>query len=470
MTEIRRQRRAFWMSQSAPVTWLALLIFLLLTSTVWGMEIGEFDLSVRSTTQYHYSWSDDPRSGTAAEDNSDQDFGQHLGIDADWREKGLTFSIMGRYLKDLDGTPEGSIFQDYTDTNSHRQDFKTYYAYLEKQDFLTRGLDVRAGRQYTYGAETVHFDGLLCSYHQPDWAGLQVELFGGKLVQHYTDLARNEVGGYNLTVHPTSNLAMTLDGVFSDNNSTESGIYWQPTHKVQANTRLALINSHPRFLDVATQVLIPSTKTLINIGVYHRYDVDLDSDYLFDYTYTFENALSTKLSSLYLLQEKAYTNYDFRVSQPIPQFPGLTLYARYTKRVIGSHDENLYNTDFDRITAGFNLEDGMTLKGFSLDAGYSYWKENRSVFYEGKSSSFYADVHQRLNKFEIGAGYYHKTEYVNSRIENEAATRYQASLKYHFAEKIWLEALYQYDKDDFFKEEFGIDSINAITLTLFQRF
>lgn len=470
MRGMRRQRQAFRIPQSAVVTWTALFILLLVTTTGGAMEVGSFDLSLRSSTQFRYAWSDDPAPGTAAMDDNDQDFSQHLGLDVSWKEKGLTLSAMGRYLKDLDGTPEGSIYQDYTDTYAHRQDFEAYYMYLEKKDLITDGLNVRAGRQYSYGAETVHFDGLHVSYEQPDWAGLVVEGFGGRLVQHYTDLTRDEVGGYNLAIHPFSRLALTLDGVFADNNSTEGGLYWQPLETIQVNARLAFIDDESRFYDVNTQFLIPSTETVINAAIYHRYAVDLESDYLFDYTYTLENALSTKLTSLYLMQEKPYTEYDFRVSQPIPQSKGLTVYARYTNRVMSNNREDLYNTDFERVSTGITLEDWMGLEGFHLNAGYSFWKEDRSVFYEGKSSSYYADLRQELADFEIGLAFYHKTEDVNSRIEDEASTRYQASLKYHYMDHSWLGLLYQYDEDDFFDDELGVSSINTLTFTLHQEF
>ncbi len=472
MTEMKRQGLAIRSWRPAKLTWPLLCICLLVATTSWGVQFGDVDLTLRSTTEYRYAWSDDSPKGFLNDDDDDQDFSQHLGLDMNWEEYGITFSAMGRYVKDLDGTADGSIFQNYTDSRGdHRQDFEAYYAYLEKRDLFVDGLNVRAGRQYSYGAETVHFDGLHISYSRPDWAGFEISAFGGNLVHHYTDLTRDEVGGYNLALHPTSNLALTLDGVLSDNNSTEGGLYWQITDYIQSYARLAFIDDSERFLDIGTQALLPQTGTVINIGIYHRYDVDLDSDYLFDYSYTFKNALSTRLTSLYLLQEQAYTDYDLKISQPVPQLKGLTIYGRYTKRVLNNdNEEDLYNTDFDRYSAGINLDEFMGLKGFHLDTGYSFWQEDRSMFYEGESTSYYADLRQELNKFEIRAGFYHKSEDVNSRIEDEAATRYEAALKYHYMDNSWVEVLYQYDQDDYFEDELGVDYVSALTLTLHQEF
>ena len=449
--------------------WLVAIFSLVAATAGWGMELGDMELSLRSTTRYRVQWSDDADEGLAADDNHDQDINQLLAADLNWAESGMTVSVMGRYLKDLDGTPSGSIFQDYTDSRGdHRQDFEIFYAYLEKKDFLAPGLSVRLGRQYAYSAETVHFDGLQVHYGFPAWAGLEAEVFGGRLVQHYSDITQNSVGGYNLSVHPRSNLAFHLDGVFSEETSTETSVYWQPVDSIQAQGRLAFINDHTRYLDVSAQGLVPSTGTVINVNFYRRYKIAADSDFLFDYTYSFDKALSDELTSLYLLKEQGYLEYDFKVSQPVPGPEGLTVYGRYTRRDLAhDNDEDLYNTDFDRYTVGLSMDEWFNLKGFHLDVGYSFWQEDRDEYYEEESTSYFADWRQELlERFELGAGFYHKTEDVNSLIENEASTRYEASLKYSFMDHAWVKLLYQYDEDDFYKDELGVDHINALTMSL----
>ncbi len=451
------------------VAWLAISLCLVALTTGWAMELGDLDLSLRSTTRYRVQWSDDPTDGMAADDSHDQDLNQLLAGDLNWAESGMTVSVMGRYLKDLDGTSSGSIFQDYTDSRGdHRQDFEIYYAYVEKKDFLTPGLDVRAGRQYAYSAETVHYDGLQLRFALPDWYGFEAEVFGGRLVQHYSDITRDSVGGYNLSLHPLSNLSFYLDGVFSEETSTEGSVFWWPTENIRTRGRLAFINDHTRFFDVSAQVQCPVTGTVIDASLYRRYKIAADSEFLFDYTYSLDEALSDELTSLYLLREQGYLEYDFKVSQPLPGLPGLTVYARYTKRDLAhDNDENLYNTNFDRYTIGCTMDEWLNLKGFHLDAGYSYWKEDRDVWYEEESTSYFADFRQELlERFEVGAGFYHKTEDVNSLIENEASTRYQASLKYRFMDHAWVKLLYQYDEDDFYKDELGVDHINALTMSL----
>lgn len=469
MTAKKRGQKKESRWQPGMTAWLVIGFCLVAVTSGWGMELGDMDLSLRSTTRYRVQWSDDPTEGLAADDNHDQDLNQLLAADLNWAESGMTVSVMGRYLKDLDGTANGSIFQDYTDSRGdHRQDFEVYYAYLEKKDFLAPGFDVRLGRQYVYSAETVHYDGLQLHYSLPDWYGFEAEVFGGRLVQHYSDITQDSVGGYSLSLHPMSTLALYLDGVFSEETSTEASVSWQTVENIQTRGRLAFINDHTRFFDVSVQATCPVTGTVLNAGLYRRYKIAANSDFLFDYTYTFDKALSDELTSLYLLREQGYLEYDFKVSQPLPGPPGLTAYISYTRRDLAhDNDEDLYNTNFDRYTIGCTMDEWLNLKGFHFDAGYSYWEEDRDIWYEEKSASYFADWRQELlEKLELGAGFYHKTEDVNSLIENEASTRYEASLKYGFMDHGWVKLLYQYDEDDFYKDELGVDHINALTLSL----
>ncbi len=469
MVENERRQRGTSRWQPGKVAWLVAILCLVVATTGWGMEFGNADLSLRSTTRYLVQWSDDPTDGLAADDNHDQDLNQLLAADLNWAESGITVSVMGRYVKDLDGTSNGSIFQDYTDSRGdHRQDFEIYYAYMEKKDFLAPGLNVRLGRQYAYSAETVHYDGLQLHYELPDWYGLEAEVFGGRLVQHYSDITQDSVGGYNLSLHPLSSLSFYLDGVFSEETSTEGSVFWQPMENIQTRGRLAFINDHTRFFDVSTQAVCPVTGTVLDASLYRRYKIAADSDFIFDYTYSLDEALSNELTSLYLLKEQGYLEYEFRISQPIPGPEGLTVYARYTKRELAhDNDEDLYNTDFDRYTIGCTIDEWLNFKGFHLDVGYSYWEEDRDTFYEGESTSYFADWRQELlEHFELGAGFYHKTEDINSLIENEASTRYEAFLKYGFMDHAWVKLLYQYDEDDFYEDELGVDHINALTLSL----
>jgi hypothetical protein len=450
------------------VTGLILGCCLLATSTM-AMELGGADISIRSTTKYRLQWSDSPAPEMLVQDDSDQDFFETLSADINWREQGLTFSTMASYAKDIDGTRSGSIFQDYTDSRgSHRQDFECYYAYLEKTGLCDDNLTVRAGRQYAYGAESIHFDGLWTHLDIPSWLNMELEGFGGLVVQHYSDLGPSGIGGGNLRIHPMSGLSLELNAVVFEETSWEAQIYWQPSDIWTARSRVAFINDHTRFIDASLSTTIPTTGTTLDFSFYRRYAISSQADYLFDFSYTLDEALSETAHSFYLMQEQGYIELDFRISQPVSFIKGLTVYGRYTNRTLSEgDDEDLYNTDFQRVTAGFDLEEGVTWTGFKMSAGFSRWWEDRDKFYEEESTSWFVDLHQELfERLALEAGYYHKNEDVNSLIEDEASTRWRSAIAYQMCDHSRIKLEYEYAEDDYYEEELGIDHINTLTVSL----
>lgn len=434
-----------------------------------ALEMGEAEISLRSTTKYQVQWSDSPADFMTVDDDIDQDFYENLMADVNWLEHGLTFSTMASYVKDIDGTPEGSIFQDYTDSRgSDRQDFELYYAYLEKTGLLDDTLSLRAGRQYTYGAETVHYDGLWAGFEIHDWMNMELEAFGGKVVQHYTSLGQDAIGGANLRIHPIKGLALDLNAVFFEEISWNGGLYWQAADYLTMRSEVAFINSHLRFIDAGFTATNPGTETILDFSFYRRYPIASTADYLFDFSYTVDEALSSEMNRLYLMQEEGYLEFDLRLIQPIHPVEGLNVFVRYTKRTMDHDDkEDIYNTDFQRITGGFDLAECFGLHGFKMSTGISRWWEDRDKYYEGDSTSWFVDMSQEvMESLELEAGYYHKNENVNSLLEDEASTRYRAAVAYKVDEHSELELAYEYTEDDFYEDELGVDHINTMTVTL----
>ena len=441
----------------------------LLAPPVSALELGSVDVALHSTTEYRLQWSDSPADYMLNDDDQDQDFFETLSADLNWQEHGLNFSTMLSYAKDLDGTQSGSIFQDYTDSRGdHRQDFECYYAYLEKSGLFDDALTIRAGRQYAYGAENIQFDGLWARYDMPQWLGLEVEGFGGLVVQHYSELGPDGIGGANLRIHPLTNLALDLNAVFFEETSWETALYWQPTDMFKVRSRAAFINGDTRFIDGGLETTFAATGTVVDASFYRRYSIASDADYLFDFSYTLDEALSSELNRLYLMQEESYMEFELRLSQPIAFVEGLTVYTSYTNRTLSDDDdENIYNTDFQRLTAGFDLYEGFGIKGSHISLGYSRWWEKRDKFYEGESTSWFADVEQEFfEKLECSVGYYHKSEDVNSLIENEASTSYRAAIAYKLCEHSRLELAYEYAQDDFYENELGVNHINSLNVKL----
>ena len=440
----------------------------LLAGSALALELGGVELSLHSTTKYQYQWSDKPANFMLNQDDSDQDLFETLNADARWAEHNLSFSSMMTYSKDLDGTRQGSIFQDYIDTRDHRDIFECYFAYLEKSGLFDDKLTIRAGRQYAYGAETIQFDGLWTHLDIPQFWNMEIEGFGGRAVTHYSHLGPKGIGGANLRIHPFSGLTAELNTVIFEETSWEGAVYWQPAENWNLRSRIAFINDHTRNIDLSLTTTIPATETTFDFSFFRRYAISSEADFLFDFTYTLDEALSDKAHNLYLMQEEGYLEFDARISQPIKWVDGLTLFVRYTNHSLADQDdENLYNSNFQRLSFGFDLDEGITWEGFHLSAGYSRWWEDRDIFYEEESSSWSVDVTQKfLSRFEVSAGYYHKTEDINSLTENEATTSWHSAISYKICNHSSIELEYEYDQSDYYEDELGVDHINSLTVSL----
>ncbi len=457
--------------------WFGLLIFWLVfgLNPVWALEYKGIQIEGHSLTKYHFQWSDDPDSPFTSNDDSDQDFYEYLGLEGTVPSKGVNFSFYGRYAKDLDGTPSGSIYQDILEASGDdRQRIDIYYAYLEKKDFIPN-LDLRLGRMYVYGAEIVHFDGLDLIKRKALFPWLDVEVFGGAITQMYSNLSQDIVGGFNLFLRPSSDVRLEFDAVFYRENSFEAKAYWRLTDWSKLQFDLSFINDEARYFNIDLLSTIPKTGTIVNINIYRRYHVSIEDDFLFDYTFSVGDGLKEDIRRFYLGQELGYLEFTVSVSQPIPRLDGLVVYVKYTDRnlVHGAEDEDYYNTDFRKISAGLSLDNNEKLPGFQANLGLSYWKEDRDTFlYETESQSYFVDITQDIkNNFQLNLGAYYKTEDINGMIEDEASTHLYAGLRYYLdrSKDRWAEIRYEYDDDDYF-DRFGVESISGLTIQFSTKF
>jgi len=443
------------------------MLFFSFLSTIYAHDFSWGKIDLQSTTKYRYQWSDTPDKDLLADDTNDQDIYEILSLDAVQSNSGVNFSMLGKYAKDLDGTSDGSIFQDYIDTGTNRQKLDVYYAYLEKE---FNNVSVRLGRQYAYSSEIVNFDGAWIRGDNVGGKWFNFEVFGGRIVQTYSNLDKDFIGGVNLEIDPFKNLSFYIDSVFYQENSYEVGTYWKPTDNIKVRGNFAFINDSSRSWSLDVMGTCPVTKTTLSLNIYKRYTVPVDDDFLFDYTSTIDSNIGDDIKRFYLARELGYVDYTLTLTQPIPNQEGINVFVGFTKRDMSDNGdgiyEKLYNTDFYRVTFGFNIDNWDKLKGTNLSFGYSYWKEQRSSYYEGSSKSFYADLEQEIGeKLEAGAGFYYKTEDVNGLVEGEASHNYYANLKYKFSKEKYAELKYEYETDDYY-HEFGISGVNALTASI----
>ncbi len=459
--------------QGLGFAFFVVLLVVFSVSAFAGIDTPYGKLDIRTRTKYRVQWSNPPNTKMVPNDSSDQDFEEQIGVDWDWAEKGISSHLLGRYLKDLDGTPEGSIFQDYTDVgNPHRQMVQLYYGYLEFNDVIPN-YDVRLGRQYIFGAQNnnIQLDGLWVRGDRAfnlDW--LSFEAYGGAPAQPYSNLKKNGIGGLNLEFYPMKNLVLHADSTFYEDNSWEVYGDWRPYPNLTTDAHLAFINYHPRYAYLNVVDDIKYTGTTLGFKFYRNFEVHQNSDFILDWQSP-QRDLGKDIKRLYLTREQPYYQFDMSLSQQVPTQKGLAFFSRIgVRRLMDKDDEDLYSTDFFSVTGGISIDEWLNLKGFHCSLGVTRWKEQRRTYYEAKSVSFFADMRQEIFKrWTVAGGYYYKTEDVNSFIENEAAHNYYASVRYHMSENRWAELKYEYERDDYYKE-FGISDLNSLTATVYFRF
>lgn len=450
--------------------------FLFLTGLFLGLAASAFaeidtpygKLNIRTQTRYNVQWSNPPNKRTTNNDSSNQNFEEQVGVDWDWAEKGVTLNFLGRYQKNLDSTPDGSIFQSYVNScGDQRQQILIYYGYLDFQDLIPE-YDVRLGRMDVLSVgSSIQMDGLWFSGDRPfglDW--FSFEAWGGMPSQPYANLTQDGIGGFNLSFYPVRNLVLHADTSFYDENSWEVYSNWRPYPNLKMDAHGAFINNHARYAYFDAVGDIDITGTTLGLKVYRNFYNDTRSDFIFDWQSPEKN-LGKDIKNLYLGREQAYYQVNFSISQQIPKQEGLAVFTRVAfRKLVNSDDETLYTTDFTSFTAGISIDEWLNLECLHASFGVTNWWENRNKFYNANSISWFADLRQELfNNWEISGGYYYKSEDVNSMIENEAANHYYGAVRYLMNENKWAELKYEYERDDYYKE-FGITGINGLTATV----
>ncbi len=469
---MEKQRGIF--SSRLRLIFVLLFVLLAFASSICmaEIELPMGKLEVRSKTEYRVQWSRPPDKFMVPNDSSDQDFEEQLGITWDMPEKGITFNFLGRYRKDLDGTPVGSIFQDYIDAcGKDRQQLMLYYGYLEFNNIIPN-YSFRLGRQYVFGVDqNIQLDGAWIRGDRPfniDW--LSFEIYGGMPSQPFANLNKDGIVGLNLEFYPIKNLVLHADTTFYKENAWTVYADWRPYENLRVDAHGAFINEHARYAFLNIVGDIEKTGTTIGFKYYRNFENEYDSEFIFDWQSP-EDDLGNDIRRLYLAREMAYNQFDISLSQAIPTQEGLAFFTRLSiRKLASSDDEDLYNTDFISWTAGITINEWLHLEGFHCSLGITKWWENREHIYEANSISFFADVRQELfDRWEILGGYYFKTEDVNSLIENEAANHYYGAIRYRIDHEKWAEIKYEYERDDYYKE-YGISDINSLTATVYVKF
>ncbi len=149
----------------------------------------------------------------------------------------IHFHMMGGYNIDTWGRQDSKHraevfeFADVYDTYNHKAHGKLYYSYLETDDFLLEGLDMKFGRVGIEKGESIHIDGLAVSY-EPEkalvvtaFAGLPVYFWKHHMVDNFTAGFYIEFLPFHLVEDvPGDTTKLTLEYIYVSEDQNDAGI------------------------------------------------------------------------------------------------------------------------------------------------------------------------------------------------------------------------------------------------------
>jgi hypothetical protein len=199
----------------------------------------------------------------------------------DWLR--LSSQVSFRYWGDLNANTVESPFIGQLDAFTGRRVLEPLTAYTDASGFMSDDhqvkFNVRVGRQYTYGAESVRMDGGMLTINHPRF---DMDLFGGRRVTFFSDPFDRGVAGANIQFRATPRTTLKYEFLHYIDNSNR----FQVTHSLGESWIVAgnffLLNTSPVDLGIDAQYLPPDGKTRVAFSFLEKLTSD---DFIYDYTY-----------------------------------------------------------------------------------------------------------------------------------------------------------------------------------------
>ena len=331
--------------------------------------------------RYHF------RDGSSEETGSDQDLYQYLSLGVgDPYEDRFSGAFFGRLYEDIDGVQDVFGYQPFEsidDTYEHKVHGQLYHAYLDAAR-VGPIRKLRAGRQFYYGTESLHFDGLFVDVPVkgvPVLQGLTLKAFGGVPVHLYeSDPSGDWLAGAAFEVRPCDGTRIRLD--YAHVRDEGGGVSLSTLVPEQENDLYSVSVTH-RTLDRVTlygqsSFLDDDWRDLSAraVMVFEPWDLTIRSTYYY-------LAMSETLNTIDLDHYTAIAN----TYHPYHQF-GLSAYKGLGEhfavevdlafRVLGDDDdEGAFNHQFDRYRFSAMSYD-VPLAGLDLVFFLDYWETRES--------------------------------------------------------------------------------------------
>jgi hypothetical protein len=210
---------------------------------------------------------------------------------------GYNFDVWGR--QDSKHRPETFEFADVYDTYDHKAHGNLYFAYLETDDFLVEGLNIKLGRQHLGKGESMHFDGIGMSYMTPCKTVELTGFFGLPVYFWKAHMLDNLTGGFYVELFPFAAVGdlpkdttkLTLEYIWVQEDSDEEGIqdnYFAVkfdqklfNRTVDFHAKMSVLNGQFRDFKVRGVLREPENDIRLRIQYYtlpHKLDEELSVD------------------------------------------------------------------------------------------------------------------------------------------------------------------------------------------------
>jgi hypothetical protein len=319
----------------------------------------------------------------------------------DWLR--LSTQVSFRYWGDLNANTEASPYTGQLDSFRGRRVLEPLTFYTDASGFMSDDhqvkFNVRLGRQYVYGAESVRMDGGTLTINHPRFS---MDLFGGRRTTFFSDPFERGVAGGNFEVRATPRTQLKYEFLHYIDNSNRFQVTQSLGESWILSGNFFLLNTSPVDLGVDAHYLPPDGKTRVIFSFLEKLTSD---DFIYDYTYRAlaknpENQIFLKLfpipptgipldgaGRLNLFQINPYTQFYVDAYRNLTRKIGVggTFWVRH---VNDSKDAGPFDTSFQEYRAN---ADWFPSSLFELGAEYRF----RNVSRENPDNAvLFTDINQ----------------------------------------------------------------------------
>jgi|GEM_PF-2366572 len=279
-----------------------------------------------------------------------------------------------RYIADIDRQTAASPFLNIINSFHGFRDPQVLSLYTDMIGILSDDREtrfsVRVGRQFIYGAETVHVDGVTLSFSHPRF---ELDVFGGRRSTFYSDTEERAIVGQNFLARITPRTIFRYDFLHYVQNSHRFQVRHGIGESWFIESNFFLLDRSAVDLTVGAHYFPGDGKTRISFNALQKLS---SSDFIYDYTFRAlarnpENRIRRIFFPLPVPRqtENAQTRLNLLPIHPYTQFY-FDIYRNLTDKVGVGGSFWIRGMNHDRDEGAFNN----SFQEFRANADYLPWR------------------------------------------------------------------------------------------------